>query len=197
MEQKGEYHKSVDELEAELLLIAAAQERPERFQPLYVAYYKPIFLFVFKRTGDENITEDIVSSVFLKALLNIGKFKFKGVPFSAWLYRIALNELNLFFRTAKRKRWISLDKNMLHLLASEASIEEKRYSENDVLACLTKLPTDALELIELRFFENLPFAEIAKILEITENNAKVKVYRILEQLRKMLTNQRSGIKKKY
>ena len=166
MEQKGEYHKSVEELEAELLLIAAAQERPERFQPLYVAYYKPIFLFVFKRTGDENITEDIVSSVFLKALLNIGKFKFKGVPFSAWLYRIALNELNLFFRTAKRKRWISLDKNMLQLLASEASIEEKRYSENDVL-------------------------------EITENNAKVKVYRILEQLRKMLTNQRSGIKKKY
>lgn len=90
--------KDVDE---EGFLIRS-QTDPEAFRYIYTKYFKKIFLFVLHRVGEKQISADITQQVFLKALTGLSKFQFKGLPFSAWLYRIAINECNDFFRKTKK-----------------------------------------------------------------------------------------------
>src|ERR1035438_7413468 len=105
----GKFHKTKTEIEARLNQGNAAKTERVGFEPLYDKYYKPVFIFIFRRTGNENLTNDICSVVFLKALINLKKFEPRGVPFSAWLYRIALNEVNMHFRKNEGTRIISID----------------------------------------------------------------------------------------
>jgi RNA polymerase sigma-70 factor (ECF subfamily) len=107
-------HKNA--LRDEELLIRNSQADPEAFRPLYEKYFKRIFLFVHHRVGDKAMTADLTSQVFLKALINIKKFSFRGLPFSAWLFRIALNECNDFFRKNKRYRLVTMEEGMVEHL---------------------------------------------------------------------------------
>jgi RNA polymerase sigma-70 factor, ECF subfamily len=166
-------------------LIRNAQADPDQFRLLYERYFKKIFLFVLHRTGDKALTADITSQVFLKALMNIQKFRFRGLPFSVWLYRIALNECNSLFRNNKRHRVITLEDSMvddLHAeLTADTTVDDLHMRLPNILQ---KLSMDELQLIELRFFEQRPFKEVASILNITETYAKVKVYRVLDKMKK-------------
>jgi RNA polymerase sigma-70 factor, ECF subfamily len=166
-------------------LIRNAQADPDEFRLLYERHFKKIFLFVLHRVGDKALTADITSQVFLKALINLHKFRFRGLPFSAWLFRIALNECNSFFRSNKRHRIVTLEDGVIdHLhdeLTADSSVQDL---EERLPGVLQKLSVDELQLIELRFFEERPFKEIASILNITETYAKVKVYRVLDKLKK-------------
>lgn len=176
-------------IEDEQKLIEKAKRNSADFRPLYELYYKPIFLFVLRRIGDKQLTADITSQVFLKALQGIGKYSDQGVPFSAWLYRIAINEVNMFFRKQKRERFVTVEDNMLDHLHEELTSDLTTNHLKDRLGViLQKLSESELHLIELRFFERLSFKEIAEILEITEVNAKVKVYRTLDKLKKYFKN---------
>jgi len=167
-------------------LILKSQADSEAFRPLYEKYFKRIFLFVHHRIGEKEITADITSQVFLKALLNLNKFSFRGLPFSAWLFRIALNECNDFFRKNKRYRLVTLEDGMIdHLydeLTSDARLEDLKQILPDILQ---RLSVNELQIIELRFFEQRPFKEVADILGITETYAKVRVYRTLEKMKKL------------
>jgi RNA polymerase sigma-70 factor (ECF subfamily) len=180
------YHKNNIELQQEMQQVEAAKLNPERFGVLYDAYYKSIFVFVYRRTGDENVTADITSQVFLKALLNIKKYVFKGVPFSAWLFRIALNEVAIYFRKNSASRVISLDQKDIVQIVQEVNENNSEFEQQQVLLTIKQLNLDDIQLIELRFFEKHSFAEIAGIVGITEANAKVKTYRILDKLKKLL-----------
>lgn len=170
-------------------LIQQSQSDPEAFRAIYEKYFKKIFLFVLHRVGDKQLAADIASQVFLKALVNIKKFKFRGLPFSAWLFRIALNECNDYFRKNHRHRLVTIEDHIvehLHEELLESSREEdlrKRLPE-----ILQKLSIDELQLIELRFFEQRPFKEVADIVGITENYAKVRVYRALQKMKKLFLN---------
>lgn len=73
-------------------VICKSRQNPENFRVLYEKYYRRIFLFILHRVGDKATTADLTSQVFLKALLNLSGYNFRGLPFSAWLYRIASNE---------------------------------------------------------------------------------------------------------
>jgi RNA polymerase sigma-70 factor (ECF subfamily) len=182
----NQYHKSEAELKSELQEISAAKSDPARFNVLYDRYYKPVFIFIYRRVGDEEISADICSLVFLKALINIRKFEFKGVPFSAWLFRIAFNEINMYFRKNKRERIVSLDAAGLQNISSEMEEGEDLAAQQEVMKVLKMLPDEDIQLIELRFFEKRSFADIGGIVGITENNAKVKVYRIFDKMKKLL-----------
>jgi RNA polymerase sigma-70 factor (ECF subfamily) len=179
------------ELRDEEILIRKSQADPEAFRPLYEKYFKRIFLFVHHRVGDRALTADITSQVFLKALLNINKFSFRGLPFSAWLFRIALNECNDFFRKNKRYRLVTMEEEMVdHLyeeLTSETRLEDLR---QQLPLILQKLSVNELQIIELRFFEQRPFKEVGDILGISETYAKVRVYRILEKMKKLFLKPR-------
>ena len=181
------HHKSDIELKQELQLIEAAKENPARFGLLYDKYYKSIFVFIYRRTDDEELTADITSQVFLKALINIKKYEYKGVPFSAWLFRIAFNEINMYFRKNNAQRVVSLNQNGMVQIAQEVELEENTEGIKQMMSAVKQLDALELQLIELRFFEKHSFAEVGEIVGITENNAKVKVYRILDKLKKVLS----------
>jgi len=182
-------HQTQVEIENELLIIRKAQSDPNRFAPLYDKYYKQIFLFIYRRADNEETSADLTSQVFMKAIINLPKYEFKGVPFSAWLYRIASNEVNQHFRKNKTTRVISLEDSGIDRLAQELSEldDDTTIKEQVLTEGLQNLSKDEIQYIELRFFEDHSFKEIGFILNITENNAKVKTYRILDKIRKVIS----------
>jgi RNA polymerase sigma-70 factor (ECF subfamily) len=184
------HHKNDNDLKQELLEITQAKNNPAKFDVLYERYYKSIFVFIYRRTGDEELTADIASHVFLKALINIKKYEYRGVPFSAWLFRIAFNEINMYFRKSNAQRVVSIEKAGVVQIAEEVEQNDTVEAQQKMMLALKSLEQTDIQLIELRFFEKRSFAEIGEIVGITENNAKVKVYRILDKLKKLLTNPR-------
>jgi RNA polymerase sigma-70 factor (ECF subfamily) len=182
--------KSHIQTDKQLLLeeevINKAKTDPQAFRSIYEKYFKSIFLFVLHRIGNKDLTADITSQVFLKALLRIHQYHPRGLPFSSWLYRIAVNECNDFFRRSKRERMVVLNDSHADTLHDEMFGHEvlKELKEKLPLI-LERLKEDELQFIELRFLEGRPFKEVAYILGITETYAKVKTYRILEKMKKL------------
>jgi RNA polymerase sigma-70 factor (ECF subfamily) len=152
------------------------------FEPLYTNYYPQILKFVYKRVEALDDSREITAIVFTKALTNIKKYKDQGFPFSSWLYRIAINEINQFYRNSKKQRAIDIDEKGIRAIAVETDTDKKEMLSN-LKEALKYLSEEELQIIELRYFEERPFAEVAQILEITENNAKVKTYRIIDKLK--------------
>jgi RNA polymerase sigma-70 factor (ECF subfamily) len=167
-------------------LIKKSKADPEAFRPLYEKYFKRIFLFVLHRVGDKQVAADVSSQVFLKALVHLKKFEFRGLPFSAWLFRIALNECNDYFRRNKSHRVVTIEDHIVENLHEEL-IENSREEDlrRRLPGILQRLSVEELQLIELRFFEQRPFKEVADIIGITETYAKVKVYRALQKMKKL------------
>lgn len=169
--------------EEELSQIEAAKLNPSRFAPLYDRYYKQIFLFIHHRTRDKELSGDLTAQVFLKAMLNLAKYRDQGHPFSSWLYRIAFNEINMMFRKTKKEVDIEVSERDAMNMMDEI---HENYSEENcskVLEALSDLPDELSSLIELRFMQKLSFQEIGDIYKISEANAKMKVYRALEKLK--------------
>jgi RNA polymerase sigma-70 factor (ECF subfamily) len=184
------YHHTSDQLNEELIIIEAAKLNPERFAPLYNKYYKQIFNYLYQRMEDKDTAFDLTGQVFLKALTNLGTYQFKGVPFASWLYRIAHNEMMQMFRAQKDKRAINADIGDLRYICEEN--EEPFFEEYIpvIKQLILELDNDDLQMVEMRFFEKRPFKEIAEILDITEVNAKVRMYRIIEKLKKSLSKRK-------
>jgi RNA polymerase sigma-70 factor (ECF subfamily) len=182
------HHKSEEDLRKDLEQIEAAKVNPDAFGVLYEKYYKQIFVFVHRRTDNEELTADICSLTFLKAMLNLSKYRDRGLPFSSWLFRIALNEVNMYFRKSKKERCVSLDTNGVSSLASESALGNREDDRKMLMLALSRLPMEDMQLIELRFFEERPFSEVGEISGMTENNAKVRVYRILNKLKTILNS---------
>ena len=174
------------DMESEWQEIQAAQGNPALFQPLYVRYYESIFRFIHRRTGQEALAAEICSDTFLKAMQKLPSYSFRGVPFSAWLFRIASNETAQYFRRTAKNRTISTDDVSLQNLAEETDEKDTEKYRALLLQSLEKLKEKDLLIIEMRFFEQRPFKEIAEILDISESNAKVRTYRVLDRLKKMM-----------
>lgn len=187
MRISGEKSMSPGEIEAESALIEAARHDPGQFRALYERYHEPLYLFIWRRCSDENLCADLTQQVFLKALQKLDRYESRGLPFSAWLCRIALNEVNMHYRQSKRRRTIRLEQTHLPALAAETRQPFSTESTELILKSLQFLKPEEAELIRLRFFEEMPFREIGLVLDISENNAKVKLYRVLDKLKKRLT----------
>ncbi len=171
-------------IEEEWTLIQAAQTNPSRFGVLYNRYYEQIFRFIYQRTADEDLCADLCAQTFIKAMQNLSKYSYKGVPFSAWLYTIASNEINQYFRKSNKSRVVTLEDNYVNTIKDE--MDDKVELEINIVRLekvLKKLKPDEIQMIELRFFEKRPFKEVGDILAMTENNAKVKVHRIILKLK--------------
>ncbi len=171
--------------------ILAAQKDSKNFRFLYEANYEAIFRFLYRKANDEALAADLTSQTFIKALQNIQKFEYKGVPFSAWLYRIASNEFLKYYRKQKKMPVYSLEEETAKKLTnfSEELVDERQQERIDQLKkVLEKLKTKDMQMIELRFFEDKSFKEIAFILETTESAAKMRTYRILEKIKESVTS---------
>lgn len=164
---------------------------PNAFRPLYEAYFKKIFLFILHRVGDKDLTADLTQQVFLNALSNVHRYQFRGLPFSSWLFRIAANQCNDFFRNTKKMRSVVLEESNVQLLYEDLTADHSWDEwERRLPTVLEQLDPEDIQLIELRYFEKRPFKEVSEILGLTESNAKVRTYRILEKMKKIFIHQK-------
>lgn len=168
-------------------LIELAKERQDYFGELYERYFERIFRFSFKRLGGlEEVASDVTQQTFIKAMANLNKYEDRGLPFSSWLYRIAQNEVSMYFRQQKSVRTVQIEERKFKDLFTEAEITGYMTGEDQekLVELLNEMEQENLDLIELRFFQGMSFKEIADIYSISEPNAKMRVYRILEKLNK-------------
>ena len=179
----------------ELELLNRIKADPEEFSVIFSRYYKPIFGYIFRRTGNFEDTADIAASTFLKAFRHITKFTYRGISIRIWLYRIATNEVNQFFRFRKKYNTIfelhdfEYPEIFQHRLYAqdrkELEAELQRHEQfNIVLKALKTLPVKYQEVISLRYFEEKDNKEIAAILDLREGTVKSLLSRGIEKLRK-------------
>lgn len=177
--------------EAELL--NRIKHNPAEFSELFKLYYKPIFGYVFRRTGVFDDTADIASETFLKAFRHINTFTYSGISVKVWLFRIATNEVNQYFRHKQKHDTLFLrldtgNENIFNnLLLEDKKVLETELQQNDkfvmVLNSLKTLPVKYQEVISLRYFEGKENKEIAEILNINEGTLKSLLSRGLEKLK--------------
>jgi len=179
----SQFHKSSDQLDSEKMQVLKAQADPNDFEPLYNQYFESLYRFVYQRLESKEEASDLTSQVFLKALVNLKQFRFRSVPFSAWLFRIAINEINTFYTRSKKSRVVNIETMKLNELLEESNSDLKEERIARIISEIKNLKGDDLLLIEMRFFENRSFKEIGEIMKITENNAKVRVYRVLARMK--------------
>ena len=182
-------------------LIEWIKKNPQAFSELFKLYYKPIFGYIFRRTGSFDHSVDIASDTFLKAFLNIKGFQYRGVPIKAWLYRIATNEVNLFYKADRRKDSVLKAFQFENATLFNQYLEQDRESLEaelqlnqqfvEVSNALKKLPLKYQEAIALRFFEDKSIKEISQILEWKEGTVKSILSRGLNKLKEKC-NQKHG-----
>ncbi|MDX1651790.1 MAG: sigma-70 family RNA polymerase sigma factor [Brumimicrobium sp.] len=167
-------------------LVVLAKKNIHYFEELYNRNFEIVFRFTFKRLGgNESLSADITQETFIKAMGALSRYEDRGYAFSTWLIRIAQNEINMYFRKNKKVQEIVINHEEIVPLAREIydnhSFTEENYE--NLIKMLNDLPPDQADLLELRFFQNMPFKKIADIYDITEANAKMKIYRIIEKMR--------------
>jgi RNA polymerase sigma-70 factor (ECF subfamily) len=165
--------------------IQAARNDPRHFAALYERYFTTIFRFILRRTQDRELTADLAQQTFLKAMLGLHRYEPRGLPFRAWLYRIALNELRMFWRK-RQEVCIDLAHGEARLLSEEMGMEDDDGTLRRLADCLGRLDQDRARLIELRYMDGLSFAELGQVLGIGEDAAKMRTHRALGMLRKYL-----------
>lgn len=175
---------SEEEIRKEQEIIERSKKDAKAFGELYEKYFDRIFNYIYRQTDDEELSGDLCSQTFVNALNNLNRYEFRGVPFSAWIYKIASNEVNKHYRKNKGKKIFSIEELTIKELVQS---DEEGWDEellNKLIDFMKDLPIDMLQVLELRFFENKDFKEIAFILDITESGAKMRTYRALDKLRK-------------
>ncbi len=177
------FHHTPDRLQEEQVWIQQAKNRPENFGPLYKKYHEQIFRYVYQRMDDKELAFDIVSQVFMKAMSNIHKFEDRGVPFAAWLFRIAKSEVYQSYRDNVTTRFVNIETTHLTDIIDEIDEDENESNIKYLMSILKNLKESEILLLEMRFFEKRSFKEMGDILALTENNAKVKTFRALKKLK--------------
>ena len=172
----------------EAALIERAKTDKEAFGQLYELYVDRIYNYVYYRTGNSADAEDLTARIFVRAMQHIGRYRDQGVPFSAWLYRIAHNLVANWHRDRSRRKIISLD-DIAQWRMSDDTPEFTTQLLQDkemLLAAIRRLPADRQELLILKFVERLPNAEIGDIMGRSEGAIKSLYHRTLLALREDL-----------
>lgn len=161
-------------------LIEAAQADPARFLDLYERYFHRVYAYVVRRASSRAEAEDVTSEVFEHALTNLRRYEWRGVPFLAWLVRIAANALaDRWRRTSRDSYELPPDVPDRH----DAEEIERRAMVSEVVE---RLPDAQRQVIEMRFVDQKSIREIAAALDRSEGAIKQLQLRALENLRKHL-----------
>ena len=180
--------KGPDNQQEERALIEAAQQDASRFGELYELHFERVYAFIVRRVRERSAAEELTSHVFHQALANLNKFKWRGAPFAAWLFRIARNSIadraQRLSRESAPKSSVQPDRR------SEAGIEddlEQVETLARVYQLVDRLPWDQRYVIRLRFAEEKSIREIAKELSRSEGAIKQLQFRALQNLRARLS----------
>jgi RNA polymerase sigma-70 factor (ECF subfamily) len=175
-------------LEKENLLVEEAKSNPEKFAAIYDKYVDQIYRYVYRRVNDQAVAEDLVSQSFYDGLCHLKSYQFRGYPFSAWLYKIAHNNVLKWYRVNSRYQTVDLDevaelKDGTSDLRDDIDLKEEGLG---VKSAMDKLDYKERELVRLKYFEEVSNIEIGQIMGITANNVGVKLYRVLKKLKLLI-----------
>lgn len=169
------------QLDAERRLIEASQRQPRRFAKLYERYFDRVYAFALTRTRDRSAAEDVTSETFRQALENLPRFEWRGVPFSAWLFRIAANAAADYFKRSAREAVV----NDLPEATDESW--ESRLIEVETRARLfelvQRLPKDQRKVLTMRFGQEQSIKGVAAAMGRSEGAVKLLQHRAMETLR--------------
>ena len=175
----------VPESEDKNSLLKASQGDLEAFGILYEKYVERIFNYVYYRTGNVHDAEDLSARVFYRALYHIHAYTDRGVPFSAWLYRIAHNLVANWHRDRSRHQEIPLsDAPTIHFKSEPPEVTLMQTQEQDaLLRHIRQLPSERQHLLILKFVEHMSNAEIGLTMNRSEGAVKSLYHRTLLALR--------------
>jgi len=178
--------------EQERLLVERAQNDPFAFAALYEMYVDKMYNYIYQRIGNHFDAEDLTARTFLKAFVHLPHYMFRGVPFSAWLYRIAHNMVANWHRDRHRHQVVSLDVLVAYSRDDEKpeDLMQAREEQRTLLNAIRWLSAERQQLLILKFSEGLTNAEIAQIMGRTEGAVKSLYHRTLLALRQELQRDR-------
>jgi RNA polymerase sigma-70 factor (ECF subfamily) len=171
----------------ESLLIERAKRYDQKaISELYKRHVQNIYRYIYYRVGDVNMAEDLTADVFLRALEGLAGFTYRGVPFSAWLYRIAHARVMDHFRQQARRELLPLDERLVATGKGPQATVEARLDCEELQSAIAQLTTDQQQVIILKFVEGLSNAEAARILGKTEGAVKALQHRALNSLQRTM-----------
>ncbi len=170
---------------AERNLIEAAKRDPGCFADLYEENFERVYAYIARRVGDRDQAQDVTADVFHKALRNLAGFEWRGVPFAAWLLRIAANEIASRGKRSSRASAGSMDPLPEAEKSSEAAFEEAQRRAR-LFKLVEKLPPEQRQVITMRFAHQKSIAEISRGMRRTEGAIKQLQFRALKRLRTMV-----------
>ena len=176
-------HVGHSELEAERRQIQAAQRDRAEFARLYERYVDRIFAYVYTLTRNRELAEDVTAATFARAIEELPRFEWRGVPYSAWLYRVASN---LVARERRRPRWAELEPDAVIDAIDPAEEVERKSRDQEIREQVASLPADQRQAVMLRFGGGLSNREIGEIMGRSEGAIKLLTFRALTSLRKKL-----------
>jgi RNA polymerase sigma-70 factor (ECF subfamily) len=168
--------------------IEAAKMDPDAFGELYERYVDRIYNYIFHRVGNIHDAEDLTSRTFFRALSHLNSYQDQGLPFSAWLYRIAHNLVANWHRDRGRRHVVALDELIIKSLPHEHPEAMAEFQDNtqQLGAAIRQLDATRQELLVLKFSEGLSNAEIGSIMGRSEGAIKSLYHRTLLAMRKDL-----------
>lgn len=167
----------------ERLLVEAAQRDPEQFGDLYELHFERVYAYIVHRVRDRAEAQDLTSEVFHQALANLGQYEWRGIPFAAWLYRMAANAIA--DRAHRLKREVGVPGPEI---ADDLDLEEVEHRAQ-IFRLVRDLPPDQRRVLELRFMEHKSIREIARDLDRSEGAVKQLQFRGIEGLRARIGDQ--------
>jgi len=190
----GEHTEKLQRLRDEAELVQRAKRDPQAFALLYEAHYATILTYLYRQTLDVNVAEELTSNTFFKALRGLSSYH-PRMPFRAWLYRIAMNEVRMRSRSWWRRRRVQVPDWEDHLyrlhfnnapVESPEELREKMQTYARLHECLSALPDKYQTVLVLRYFEELPIDEVAQVTGRRVGTVKSLIHRGLQRLRKLM-----------
>lgn len=158
----------------------------EAFGELYEAHFDKIYRYVMLKIGNRAEAEDMAQQVFLKAYKSIPSYKWKGVPFSAWLFRIAHNQMVDFVRRASKRPTVPLEESLVVSGDNPQATVERHMDIEELVLATGRLTAAQREVISLRFAGGLPIAEVARVMGKSVGAVKALQHSAIAALRKVL-----------
>jgi len=171
----------------EELVRRAKQGDEAAFAQLYEAYFDKIYRYIAIRIGDKMEAEDITQQVFLKAIKAISSFRWKGVPFSAWLFRIAHNQVVDYLRKIKKRVSVPLKESLVASGDDPPEIFDRKLDVERLSAATKRLTLAQQEVISLRFAAEMPVTQVAGVMGRSEGAVKALQHSAIVALRKVLS----------
>lgn len=175
------------DLSEEQKLVEEAKNNSQAFAELYDLYFPKVYAFVAAKIKSRDDAEDITGDIFVKILENLQSYEWRGLPFGAWVFRIARNALNDYYNKSGRTSTADIEELKMIKDDEEKTSPHKQAAQEELATAVKKvlgdLPERDLSVIQLKFFGQLTNREIVHVTGISESNVAVIIYRTLRRIK--------------